>query len=453
MKKAQKIILTILWIIGLLLLISTLAFAHSGRTDASGGHRDNQNVSGLGSYHYHCGGFPAHLHVQGYCPYRDIFPSKVSVSASKSSLSVGETATVNASVSPSNACSTSVTWESSNPNIVQVNDGKIFALKYGTATITATTFNEKVGSITITVKEIVADSVKITGSDNWKMPLLVGDSVQVTAEIFPKNVDNPAITWTSSDPEVATVEDGMIVAHSAGTVIITAETSNGKTNSVELNINEIVAEKINIRSATTYMVGEADKLCVDFTPINTSSQEIQWESSDPTIATVGNDGLLKAIAPGRVTITAIQKDTQDAVQIQIKPIDVEEVRIGMADDFKGHLKIGEVTQFTATVLPENATYKDIIWSSSAPEIVGVDNNGILTAKAAGKADISAKTIDGTETIITVKIISKYHDAVIYGIVIFLVLGGVLCILYKTKQFSGTNRKKSKKSKIVVKKDS
>lgn len=194
MKKAQKIILTILWIIGLLLLISTLAFAHSGRTDASGGHRDNQNVSGLGSYHYHCGGFPAHLHVQGYCPYRDIFPSKVSVSASKSSLSVSETATVNASVSPSNACSTSVTGESSNPNIVQVNDGKIFALKYGTATIMATTFNEKVGSITITVKEIVAGSVKITGSDNWKMPLLVGDSVQVTAEIFPKNVDNPAIT-------------------------------------------------------------------------------------------------------------------------------------------------------------------------------------------------------------------------------------------------------------------
>lgn len=245
----------------------------------------------------------------------------------------------------------------------------------------------------------------------------------------------------------------MIVAHSAGTVIITAETSNGKTNSVDLNINEIVAEKINIRSATTYMVGDADKLGVDFTPINTSSQEIQWESSDPTIATVGNDGLLKAIFPGRVTITAIQKDTQDAVQIQIKPIDVEEVRIGMADDFKGHLKIGEVTQFTATVLPENATYKDIIWSSSAPEIVGVDNNGIITAKAAGKADISAKTIDGTETIITVKIISKYHDAVIYGIVIFLVLGGVLCILYKTKQSSGTNRKKSKKSKIVVKKDS
>lgn len=43
--------------------------AHSGRTDANGGHKDNKNVSGLGSYHYHCGGYPAHLHPNGVCPY------------------------------------------------------------------------------------------------------------------------------------------------------------------------------------------------------------------------------------------------------------------------------------------------------------------------------------------------------------------------------------------------
>lgn len=43
--------------------------AHSGRTDANGGHKDNKNVSGLGSYHYHCGGYPAHLHENGVCPY------------------------------------------------------------------------------------------------------------------------------------------------------------------------------------------------------------------------------------------------------------------------------------------------------------------------------------------------------------------------------------------------
>lgn len=43
--------------------------AHSGRTDSRGGHKDNKNKSGLGSYHYHCGGHPAHLHTNGECPY------------------------------------------------------------------------------------------------------------------------------------------------------------------------------------------------------------------------------------------------------------------------------------------------------------------------------------------------------------------------------------------------
>ena len=46
-----------------------ILYAHSGRTDANGGHRDNNNKSGLGSYHYHCGGHPAHLHTNGACPY------------------------------------------------------------------------------------------------------------------------------------------------------------------------------------------------------------------------------------------------------------------------------------------------------------------------------------------------------------------------------------------------
>lgn len=67
--KATKILLTTLLIV--ILIVSVLGvFAHSGRTDSNGGHRDNNNVSGLGYYHYHCGGNPPHLHSNGYCPYK-----------------------------------------------------------------------------------------------------------------------------------------------------------------------------------------------------------------------------------------------------------------------------------------------------------------------------------------------------------------------------------------------
>lgn len=53
----------------ILIIMCNITFAHSGRTDSNGGHRDNKNKSGLGSYHYHCGGHPAHLHTNGVCPY------------------------------------------------------------------------------------------------------------------------------------------------------------------------------------------------------------------------------------------------------------------------------------------------------------------------------------------------------------------------------------------------
>lgn len=62
----------ILILVTTLMMIITLpfsAFAHGGRTDGSGGHKDNKNKSGLGGYHYHCGGYPAHLHTGGVCPY------------------------------------------------------------------------------------------------------------------------------------------------------------------------------------------------------------------------------------------------------------------------------------------------------------------------------------------------------------------------------------------------
>lgn len=74
--------------IGLALALAVLpacAFAHSGRTDSRGGHKDNKNKSGLGSYHFHCGGFPAHLHPGGVCPYSSNGTSSRAKSSSSSS--------------------------------------------------------------------------------------------------------------------------------------------------------------------------------------------------------------------------------------------------------------------------------------------------------------------------------------------------------------------------------
>lgn len=66
-KRVLSGILAIMMLAGSVITVS----AHSGRTDSRGGHKDNKNISGLGYYHYHCGGYPAHLHTDGVCPYKN----------------------------------------------------------------------------------------------------------------------------------------------------------------------------------------------------------------------------------------------------------------------------------------------------------------------------------------------------------------------------------------------
>jgi len=85
-KYNSKLKIVIVTIISMYLLTIN-SYSHSGRTDSNGGHRDNNNVSGLGSYHYHCGGHPAHLHPNGICPYSTSSSSVESSSKSTPSTS------------------------------------------------------------------------------------------------------------------------------------------------------------------------------------------------------------------------------------------------------------------------------------------------------------------------------------------------------------------------------
>ena len=82
--KRKHALIAILTLV-LCLAVPLGAGAHSGRTDANGGHKDNKNVSGLGSYHYHCGGHEAHLHPNGVCPYASSASSSSSGSSGAAS--------------------------------------------------------------------------------------------------------------------------------------------------------------------------------------------------------------------------------------------------------------------------------------------------------------------------------------------------------------------------------
>lgn len=189
MKKNKTKIISILLIILSTISTGTNAYAHSGRTDSSGGHKDNKNQSGLGSYHYHCGGHPAHLHTNGVCPY--------------------------SSNSSSNKRSTSSSSSKSNDSGSYSSGTKTTAITPSTIDVTAIQINEKFESIE------------------------VGKSKILTATITPSNATDKNVTWKSSDESIATVStSGEVTAEKSGIVNISAISSNGKTSTITINIKE-----------------------------------------------------------------------------------------------------------------------------------------------------------------------------------------------------------------------
>ncbi len=212
--RENKKIISILFIVLSVILIGANSYAHSGRTDSSGGHKDNKNKSGLGSYHYHCGGHPAHLHTNGVCPYSSSSSSSKSNKSSSSSSSKKSTSSSSSKSSSSTSSS--------------------FSSKKTTTTVPAT---------------ISATAIQINESIN---NIEVGESKKITATITPDNATDKNIIWKSSDETIATISStGEIIAKKFGIVAITASTSNGKTSTIKINVKEEPKDKNNVITNTT----------------------------------------------------------------------------------------------------------------------------------------------------------------------------------------------------------
>lgn len=390
----QRIFSKLLLLFLMLLLVcnsSITVFAHSGRTDGSGGHRDNKNKSGLGSYHYHCGGYPAHLHNNGYCPYTDVMPRSVKISTSKQTLRIGETIAISTKVSPSNAVDTNASLKSSNTNVIKIKNGELIAVGYGTATITATTFNNKKTSIKITVKEIAAKKIAIKENPE---KMLVNDETNLTVTFTPEDVDNTSVTWSSSDDSIATVQNGTVKAIAPGTVTITAKSSNGIKDSRTILIEEIVAEKIELKLSSALIHHASEKIEVIYYPENTTYKDIVWENETEDIVSIDSSGVVTALNIGKAKINAKQKDTTATIIFDVIPKNVEDIIITttMEDD----LYLGDSIEFFGEVFPADATYPEIYWKVDNEKIASIDKNGCLKATGLGKTDVIAYTKDGFE---------------------------------------------------------
>ena len=158
--------------------------------------------------------------------------SVTGVTLDKDSLTLteGNTAQLTATVKPDNATNKNVTWTSSDETVATVTDGLVTALKEGTATITVTTEDGSktaTCAVTVTAATVPVTGVTLSQTQASLYYNRTPNTLTLTATVAPDNATNRAVTWASSNPSVAKVENGVVTALACGTAVITATTQDG----------------------------------------------------------------------------------------------------------------------------------------------------------------------------------------------------------------------------------
>lgn len=216
-------------------------------------------------------------------------------------------------------------------------------------------------------------------------------------------VDKLGMSYTSSDPNVLTVdENGNITAVGIGTAEVAMSSKDGKITTskvVEVVVTPVSLDMVD-RITLTKEKNSKAKLEAVVQPEDATHVEIEFTSSNEDVATVNSDGEINAVDVGEATITASIKETDLTAECVVTVVpDIESIELS---DTSLKLKKDGTAQLTATANPEGASIDGITFASDAPNVATVDEEGNVTAIADGKATITASVGDvSAECVVTV----------------------------------------------------
>ena len=232
----------------------------------------------------------------------------ITFNKSETSIYVGGTETLTATITPGDVINNTLTWSSSDTNVATVDQsGLVTAKKLGTATITATATDGSGVSASCIVNVTGIENITFNKS---KTSIYVGGTETLTATITPGDVINNTLTWTSSDTNVATVDQsGLVTAKKLGTATITATATDGSGVSASCVVTVTGAESVTLNKEEVSMyIGDTETLTATVYPDGLINKTLSWSSSKTSVATVDQNGLVIARAPGTATIRATATD-------------------------------------------------------------------------------------------------------------------------------------------------
>ena len=228
-----------------------------------------------------------------------------------------------------------------------------------------------------------------------------GESAE-TDEKLAKAASKLTVEWTSSDESVATVDaTGMVVAVSAGEADITASVTDSEMSAVCKVTVKVAAKDITVPDNLDVKLNDGNETTVETTvsPADATDVKVSYTSTDEAVATVDKDGRVQVLQPGECDIvTTLTQEDKKVVEKKTHIKAYYEVEGITLDKTEGILTAGNTVALNATVLPEEiADETTVTWTSSDEKVATVDENGKVTAIAAGEATITANAGEKSTT--------------------------------------------------------
>lgn len=228
-----------------------------------------------------------------------------------------------------------------------------------------------------------------------------GESAE-TDEKLAKAASKLTVEWTSSDESVATVDaTGMVVAVSAGEADITASVTDSEMSAVCKVTVKVAAKDITVPDSLDVKLNDCNETSIEATvsPADATDVEVKYASTDEAVATVDKDGKVQILQPGECDIaTTLTQEGKKVVEKKTHIKAFYEVEGITLDKTEGILTVGNTVTLNATVLPEEIADETIVtWTSSDEKVATVDENGKVTAIAAGEATITANAGEKSTT--------------------------------------------------------
>lgn len=331
---------------------------------------------------------------------KEIPLQSISLNNTSLKLEKGHTDTLKVTYSPSNTTDNKdITWTSSDETIATVKNGVVTAVSDGTATITAAV-GKKSASCKIKVyTPVPLESITLSEQNlNWDITLQDETTLIVTYDPV-DTTDDKKVTWSSSDENVVRVtgtgenqETALVVAEGPGTATITAKVGNKKAEckvNFTASLNKWTLNEHNLELDK----GETRQLTITFIPDYTTDPKVTtWSSSDESVATVDENGVVTAISEGVATITGINANgTMDECKVTVSITRVPAESLSLTSSSEKDFAIINVEQqdrLLATYGPENTTDR-LSWSSSDESIATVQD-GVVTGISSGECVITAQ---------------------------------------------------------------